>query len=246
MGWNWKDARKFDTGKVSGLAWEGDIDDIRLQNLFNFGMLKGMERVRFKIKGELFGEQFKEYSIEMFGIKATENEPDQTAGRGYFHREDGSVGSVHFWMRRVRWQHTKAAYEELWYQPERRWISVTNYIEYVPVERRITDLKKLVEAVNLGFTAQEAITLWTPSWPHDEFLKKGKQAIVRMIAEPKERKARTSNRKIKVPQKKLEDRRLADLMGITTPTLYNYYKYYKGSEQELIDYFGKQKDLRKG
>lgn len=53
---------------------------------------------------------------------------------------------------------TPAAFEEMWYQPEKRWVASWNYVEYVPVEQREHIMARFAIGVNLGLKVQEVMS----------------------------------------------------------------------------------------
>lgn len=107
----------------------------------------------------------------------------------------------------------------------------------IPATRFVLETKLL--APGLALISQVSIEAFTTTKPRVlsrvEFLHQAFVAVERMIREPKKRKGKN------LTQRKFEVRRLADLMGITSATLYGYYKRYAGSESEIRKHFDEVK-----
>jgi hypothetical protein len=108
-------------------AKEGDLDDIRLQACFIAGMPRDATRVRLALLGKDVGPEYKEYILELFGIR-TESPPmtdEELAARDgsakYWYDHDPEPRYMDIWLARVRWAKTTAVYEEAWIQQHKGW-----------------------------------------------------------------------------------------------------------------------------
>jgi hypothetical protein len=146
----------YETGPMIGMLYRGkNLDDPRLINLINWGMPADAERVRLVCRGSQFGQEFEDFTVELFGVIGAEQRG--ATGGVVFCSSDEEELSMHVWLRRVRLKGARTAYEEMWHK-ELGWQDMINYIHGDPVGSRQQIVKRLADGMMLGFLAQEKLS----------------------------------------------------------------------------------------
>lgn len=129
------------------------VSEGRLELMFDFGMPDDEdEMVIIKLAGDRYGEEFRNYTVELFGVAAEDLEPDprewlQAIGSTTPHhvvytkeyRRPGHFwidqrAAMYVWLRRVCWQGKEILIEEIW-NPRTGWVPTINKITRIPISR---------------------------------------------------------------------------------------------------------------
>jgi hypothetical protein len=193
-------------------VWEGEIDDWRLSMLFNWGMPQHEKRVKLRMNAKVFGVEFADYSIELFGVIPEQREIT-TLAHAFFTDDEGETITVEIWLRRVRWKNSKAAYEEAWNRVD-GWQMHICYLQFEEIAERVTIANQLAKGMRLGLATTESLSTRPmgrkPEHNEQQFYEDGCEAARRL--------ARGGN--------KLSDPNLGKLLRVHRNSVATYRKQY--------------------
>jgi hypothetical protein len=221
--------------EVEGTVYEGMLNDERLPALLLIGMPQNVGRVRVSYSGSICGKKFADYEVEFFGIQVA-SMPDIKLIDGvvrYWLPGNGVEKFMHIWLIRVRWNKTKAAFEELWHPETNSWSVAIRDLHLSAKESRIRDCRALLNASELPILARKILskTGRKPKLESEESIKLLEMAAYKLGTKGQE----------------FEIKQLANLINVARSTLHDALKnnpqlkeilqskYYEGRKSVFTD-----------
>jgi hypothetical protein len=126
------------------------LEDEDFSLLFELGMPVEAKRFKAIYPGSVYGPTFKDFTVECFGIidNSAQVPSKEFVNTVEFFRKSGAREARQVWRRRVSLKYTNAVIEAIWNPENGTQIAIVN-IESTPLEKRVAEIKKLAEGLQL-------------------------------------------------------------------------------------------------
>jgi hypothetical protein len=126
------------------------LEDEDFSLLFELGMPVEAKRFKTIYPGSAYGPAFKDFTIEFFGVidNSAQVPSKEFVNTVELFRKSGAREAGQIWRRRISLKHTNAVIDAIWTPENGTQIAIVN-IENTPLEKRVAEIKKLAEGLQL-------------------------------------------------------------------------------------------------